>query len=57
MSLETMFLKPARPGSFIATARILSRDERDASTCAELADADGVVVAKAKAKLRILARP
>ena len=57
MSLETTFLKPARLGSFTATARIVSREERDAWSEAELADADGVVVAKAKAKLRILARP
>lgn len=57
MSLETHFLKPARLGSFVATARVVARDERDASTSAELADADGVVVAKASAKLRILARP
>jgi uncharacterized protein (TIGR00369 family) len=57
MSLETQFLKPARLGSFVATARIVSRDEREATTEAELADADGAVVAKGRARLRILKRP
>jgi acyl-coenzyme A thioesterase PaaI-like protein len=56
MTLETSFLKPAPVGDFFATVRLLSRDAKYAQSEAELATAEGLVVASAKAKLRILPR-
>lgn len=55
-SLNVSYLKPARLGMFTAKTRLLKRDERDAETIGELHDADGVLVARATATLRIVPR-
>jgi uncharacterized protein (TIGR00369 family) len=55
-NLNVSFLKPAKLGSFTATSRLLSRDERNAETTGELHDEDGVLVATATARLRIVWR-
>ncbi len=55
-SLDTRFLKPARVGELTAKARIVQRTEREITAAAELADSDGVIVAEATARLRILDR-
>jgi uncharacterized protein (TIGR00369 family) len=55
-NLNVSFLKPAKLGTFTATSRLVSRDERDAETAGELRDADGVLVATATARLRIVKR-
>jgi uncharacterized protein (TIGR00369 family) len=54
--LDTQFLKPAGLGEIVATARVISRDERSAEVIAELADSGGQIVATARAELRIRAR-
>jgi uncharacterized protein (TIGR00369 family) len=56
MSLDTCFLKPARPGVLTARARISEQSERDIVVTAQLSDEAGVIVASAVAKLRILAK-
>jgi uncharacterized protein (TIGR00369 family) len=56
VKLETSYLKPAPLGELIASARLISRDERNARSEAELATPDGIVLAKAVADLRILPR-
>jgi acyl-coenzyme A thioesterase PaaI-like protein len=50
------FLKPAKLGVFTATSHLVSRDERNAETRGELRDVDGVLVATATARLRIVKR-
>lgn len=55
-SLNVSYLKPAKLGSFTATTRLVKRNERDAETAGELQDADGVLVARATATLRIVPR-
>ena len=55
-NLNVSFLKPAQVGVFTATSRLVTRDERNAETVGELCDADGVLVATATARLRIVAR-
>lgn len=55
-TLNVTFLKPAKLGNFTAVSRLISRDERDASTTGELRDQDGVLVATATATLRIVPR-
>jgi uncharacterized protein (TIGR00369 family) len=52
-SIEINFVSPAPLGDLLATARVVARGERDAQVEAELKTPDGVVVANAKAKLRI----
>jgi uncharacterized protein (TIGR00369 family) len=54
--LNVSFLKPARLGTFTATSRLTTRDERTAETVGELRDIDGVVVATAVARLRVVPR-
>jgi uncharacterized protein (TIGR00369 family) len=54
--LDTRFLKPAALGPIMATARLVRQDERTAEVQAELTDSKGVVVATARAELRILTR-
>ncbi len=56
VSLDTRFLKPARPGVLTARARVSEQSERDIVVSAELSDEAGVVVASAVARLRILAK-
>ena len=55
-NLNVSFLKPAKLGSFTATSRLVSRDECNAETAGELRDEDGVLVATATARLRIVWR-
>lgn len=55
-NLNVSFLKPAKLGTFTATSRLVTRDERNAETAAELHDADGMLVATAVARLRIVPR-
>ncbi len=55
-NLNVSFLKPGRIGAFTAVGKLLSRDRRYGETSAELRDPDGVVVATAVAKLRIIGR-
>ena len=55
-SLSVSFVKPAKQGTFTATATLVARDGRSAETRGELCDLDGVLVAKATAILRIVAR-
>jgi uncharacterized protein (TIGR00369 family) len=54
--LDTQFLKPAGLGPIIATARLISRDDRIAEVTAELADSAGQIVARARAELRVRPR-
>ena len=54
--LDTHFLKPAALGEIFATGRLVSRDERSAQAEAELSDANGQIVATARAELRIRPR-
>lgn len=55
-SLDTRFLKPAGIGPITARARIVERADHDMVVEAELTDANGVTVADATARLRILAK-
>ncbi len=55
-SLDTRFLKPAAVGPITARARMIEQTERDMVVQAELIDAEGVTVADATARLRILAK-
>ncbi|MCP3384187.1 PaaI family thioesterase [Bradyrhizobium sp. CCGUVB4N] len=55
-SLDTRFLKPAAVGAITARARVIEQTERDMVVQAELVDADGIAVADATARLRILAK-
>ena len=55
-SLDTRFLKPATVGPVTARARIVERTDREIAVHAELIDADGITVADATARLRILAK-
>ena len=54
VSLDTRFLKPARPGVLTAHARVGEQSERDLVVTADLSDDAGIVVASATARLRIL---
>jgi uncharacterized protein (TIGR00369 family) len=54
MSLDTRFLKPARPGVLTARARVSEHSEREIVVTADLSDEAGVIVASAAARLRIL---
>ena len=55
-SLDTRFLKPAGVGPITARARTIEQRERDMVVQAELIDAEGVTVADATARLRIIAK-
>ena len=55
-SLDTRFLKPAAVGPITARARVVERTDRDMVVQAELVDAQGITVADATARLRILAK-
>jgi uncharacterized protein (TIGR00369 family) len=54
--LNVSFVKPAKLGILSATSKLLTRDHRVAETSAELRDAEGVIVATAIAKWRIIPR-
>jgi uncharacterized protein (TIGR00369 family) len=55
-NLNVSFLKPAQLGTFTATSWLVTRDERNAETAGELRDAQGMLVATATARLRIVRR-
>jgi len=54
--LDTRFLKMAALGPITATARLIRQDERNAEVQGELTDSNGIVVATARAELRLRAR-
>jgi uncharacterized protein (TIGR00369 family) len=54
--LDVSYLKPANIGPLRATSRIVSRDARSADVAAELTTENGLVLATAKAELRIVAK-
>jgi acyl-coenzyme A thioesterase PaaI-like protein len=54
--LDTQFLKPAGLGKIVATARLISQDDRVAEVTAELTDTVGQIVTTARAELRIRPR-
>jgi uncharacterized protein (TIGR00369 family) len=55
-NLDLAFLKPAKPGVFTAVCKVVRRDQRSGEVSGELRDAEGVLVAKGVAKLRIVRR-
>jgi uncharacterized protein (TIGR00369 family) len=55
-NLDLAFLKPAKPGTFTAICKVVRRDARSGEVSGELRDADGVLVTKAVAKLKIVKR-
>lgn len=55
-SLDTRFVRPAAVGVITARARVIEQTERDMVMQAELIDAEGITVADATARLRILAK-
>lgn len=55
-SLDTRFVRPAAVGVITARARVMEQTERDMVVQAELIDAEGIIVADATARLRILAK-
>jgi uncharacterized protein (TIGR00369 family) len=56
ISLETRYEKPASTGVLTVEARVLEKDDRDATVEAEVLSPDRVVVARGRAKLRIRKR-
>lgn len=54
--LDTTFLKPAKPGEYLARSNIVERGERHSIVMAELSVLDDTVVARTRAELRILPR-
>jgi uncharacterized protein (TIGR00369 family) len=54
--LDTSFVRPAALGPITAIARLTSQDERSAVAEAELIDASGETVARARAELRVRLR-
>jgi uncharacterized protein (TIGR00369 family) len=57
ISLDTTFERPARTGVLIVEARVIAKDDRDATVEAEVSSPDGTIVARGRAKLRIRKRP
>jgi uncharacterized protein (TIGR00369 family) len=55
-NLNVTFVKPAKLGTFTATSRLVTRDEHNGETTGELRDAEGILVATATARLRIVPR-
>jgi uncharacterized protein (TIGR00369 family) len=56
VSLDTKFERPAPTGVLTVEARVVERDDRDATVEAEVLGPDGTIVARGRAKLRILKR-
>ncbi len=54
LELKVSFLRPARPGQFIGTGRVLHRGGTVAFLAGELHDGDGLLLATASATVRIL---
>ncbi|WP_249136208.1 MULTISPECIES: PaaI family thioesterase [unclassified Bradyrhizobium] len=53
-SLDTRFLKPANVGPIVARAKVVERTDREIVVEAALVDAQGVTVAEATARLRVV---
>jgi uncharacterized protein (TIGR00369 family) len=53
-TLDVEYLRPARVGRLIGRGRVLDQTDRDIRSEGELLDADGNVVARARAALRVL---
>lgn len=53
-NLDTRFLKPAAVGPITARARVVERTDREMIVQADLVDVQGVTVADAVARLRVL---
>ena len=56
ISLDTRFESPASVGVLTAEARVVEKDERNATVEAEISGPDSRVVARGKARLRIRRR-
>ena len=56
ISLDTRFERPAAIGALTVKARVVEKDERDATVEAEVISPDGTIVARGRAKLRIRKR-
>ena len=56
VQLNTTFLKPAPIGPLCAAARIVTKEDRDATVEVEITTPDGEVVTRGSAHLRILRR-
>jgi uncharacterized protein (TIGR00369 family) len=56
ISLETRYEKPASTGVLTVEARVVEKDDRDATVEAEVLSPDRVIVARGRAKLRIRKR-
>ena len=56
ISLDTKFEKPASVGVLTVEARVVEKDDRDATVEAEVVSPDGTIVARGRAKLRIRKR-
>jgi len=56
ISLETRYEKPAGTGVLTVEARVVEKDDRDATVEAEVLSSDRVIVARGRAKLRIRKR-
>jgi len=53
-TLTVEYLRPARPGRLIGRGRVVEQEDRDIRSEGELLDADGNVVARARATLRVI---
>jgi uncharacterized protein (TIGR00369 family) len=53
-ALSVEYLRPAAPGALRGTGRVIERSERDRVCEAELFDAQGRLVARGRAELRVL---
>jgi uncharacterized protein (TIGR00369 family) len=56
ISLDTKFEKPASTGVLTVDARVVEKDDRDATVEAEVVSPDGTIIARGRAKLRIRKR-
>ncbi|HLZ06876.1 MAG TPA: PaaI family thioesterase [Bradyrhizobium sp.] len=56
ISLNTRFERPAPIGALTVKARVVEKDERDATVEAEVMSPDDTIVARGRAKLRIRKR-
>jgi len=55
-TLQVDYLKPAHPGRLVGRGRVVEHEAPDIRAQGELLDAEGDVVARARATLRILVR-
>jgi uncharacterized protein (TIGR00369 family) len=55
-ALSVEYVRPAEPGTLRGTGRVVERSERERVCEGELFDAQGRVVARGRAELRVIAR-